>query len=475
MTQTMSLSPPSATGRRLEMLVAIASYGDRNLRLLQEVIRRYREMSVLAHIVVLSNAPKELGPDVEVVVGLPAKNPWSLPFAHKRVFADRVDDYDLFVYTEDDMALTEANVQAFLRATPVLADDEIAGFLRYEVDEAGNRHFLDAHGRYHWQPESGGRRGDYTVAQFTNEHAALYMLTRAQLKRAIASGNFLRPPYADRYDMLCTAATDPYTVCGFRKVICISALDDFVVHHLSNRYAGKWGISWEAFQAQVRIQLDIVEGRHPVSTLCHSETRMPHCEWSKSYYELPIDGMLELVPDTVRTVLSIGSGWGAAEEKLQQRGITVTLVPLDSVIGAVAEQRGMEVIYGSFDEAHATLRERRFDCALMSNLLHLVPDPEQVIKQWSRLVRPDGAFVISGPNFESLRVKTKRILSRAAYQRLRSFEASGVRVVGPRTVSRYLRGAGLERTTVRWLDSSGSRNGKLGVLASAQWALRASA
>lgn len=470
----MNISTPSMIGHRLEMLVTITSYGDRNLQLLREVIRRYREMSAQVHIVVLSNTPKDLGPDVEVIVGLPAKNPWSLPFAHKPVFADRVDDYDLFVYTEDDMGLTELNVQAFLRATPLLADDEIAGFLRYEVDEAGTRYFLDAHGRYHWKPESGGRRGDYTVAQFTNEHAALYMLTRAQLKRAIGSGNFLRPPYAGRYDMLCTAATDPYTVCGFRKVICISALDDFVVHHLSNRYAGKWGISWDAFKAQVQTQLDIVEGRHPVSTLCQSETRMLHCEWSKSYYELPIDGLLELVPASARTVLSIGSGWGAAEERLKQRGVTVTLVPLDSVIGAAAGQRGMEVIYGSFVEAYATLQERRFDCALMSNLLHLVPDPEQVITQWSRLVRPGGTFVISGPNFESLRVKAKRILGRADYQKLRSFEASGVRVLGPRTLSRYLRGAGLERTAVRWLDSSGSTNGKLGALTSAQWALRAS-
>lgn len=457
------------------MLVAIASYGDRNLHLLQEVIRRYRGMSFRSHIVVLSNAPKDLGPDVEVIVGLPAKNPWSLPFAHKRVFADRVEHYDLFVYTEDDMGLTEANVRAFLRATPMLADDEIAGFLRYEVDEAGTRYFLDAHGRYHWKPESGGRRGPYAVAQFTNEHSALYMLTQDQLRRAIASGNFLRPPCAGRYDMLCTAATDPYTVCGFRKVICISALDDFVVHHLSNRYAGKWGISWDEFKEQVQTQIDIVEGRHPASTLCESETRMLHCEWSKSYYELPIDGMLDLVPASARTVLSIGSGWGAAEERLKQRGITVTLVPLDSVIGAAAGKRGMEVVYGSLDEAHAAVRERRFDCALMSNLLHLLPDPEQVILEWSRLVHPGGTFVISGPNFESLRVRAKRVLGRSHYQKLRSFEASGIRVVGPRKLKRCLRDAGLGRITIRWLDSSGSKYGKLGPVAAAQWALRASA
>lgn len=471
MPETVTPHRPDA----LRILVAIASYGEKNLALLHELIRRYREMPYQIDIVVISNAPKTLGPDIEVRVGLPTANPWSLPFAHKAVFAERASDYDLFIYSEDDMGVTEAHIRAFLRATPQLAEDEIAGFMRYEVDDAGTTYLLDVHGRFHWKTDSGARRGDYTVAEFTNEHAALYLLTQKQLKKAIASGNFLRPPCEDRHDMLCTAATDPYTVCGFRKVMCISALEDFLVHHMSNRYAGKWGVSLAEFDHQVRTQIAIVEGRHPASTLCEGETRLLHCEWSKSYYEQPVDGVLELVPAEARTILSVGCGWGAAEEKLKQRGAHVTVVPLDSVIGAAAARRGLDVVYGTLNECFESLRDQRFDCLVMTNLLHLFDDPQPVVSRWSSLVRNGGSFVISGPNFGSIRVKAKHVLRRSVYQKLGSFEASGVRMLGPRKLRTMLKRSGLTRTEVRWLDPGKERGieGRLGPLGSPHWALRA--
>ena len=114
----MSYADSSTLMRDLKMLVVIASYGDKNITLLREVIRRYRKMDLFVDIVVISNAPKDLGSDIQVVVGLPSENPWSLPFAHKPIFAQKVEAYDLFLYTEDDMGMTETNVRAFLQVTP---------------------------------------------------------------------------------------------------------------------------------------------------------------------------------------------------------------------------------------------------------------------------------------------------------------------------------------------------------------------
>ena len=88
-------------------------------------------------VVVTSNVAKNLGPDVEVVVGLPSKDPRSLPFAHKRIFAEQSELYDLFVYNEDDILITQRNLEAFLRATASLGKDEIAGFIRSEMGEQG--------------------------------------------------------------------------------------------------------------------------------------------------------------------------------------------------------------------------------------------------------------------------------------------------------------------------------------------------
>ena len=115
----------------MKILVVIASYGLKNQAYLRRLIDEYTSMSYGIDIVILSNIPKELGSDIEVRVGLPAKNPWSLPFGHKKLFAERIDEYDLFIYSEDDTLIKQENIDAFLKVTKVLPENEIAGFLRY--------------------------------------------------------------------------------------------------------------------------------------------------------------------------------------------------------------------------------------------------------------------------------------------------------------------------------------------------------
>src|ERR1022692_4253123 len=97
----------------LKILVAIASYGTGNDGYLSRLLDEYRKMPYDVHIVVLSNVQKHLSPDIEVLVGLPTKNPRSLPFGHKPVLAQRLEQYDLFIYSEDDTLITERNIKAF--------------------------------------------------------------------------------------------------------------------------------------------------------------------------------------------------------------------------------------------------------------------------------------------------------------------------------------------------------------------------
>ena len=47
----------------------------------------------------------------------------SLPFAHKAVFAENADRYDLFIYDEDDVLAPKSTIEAYPRATRVLPED----------------------------------------------------------------------------------------------------------------------------------------------------------------------------------------------------------------------------------------------------------------------------------------------------------------------------------------------------------------
>jgi 2-polyprenyl-3-methyl-5-hydroxy-6-metoxy-1,4-benzoquinol methylase len=475
----MNLPPFSENGRRPRLLVVIASFGERNLSFLNQIIHRYRNLDLSVEIVVLSEAPKKLESEEKVVVGLPTKNPWSLPFAHKKIFAENAERFDLFAYSEDDIEVTEKNIEAFLRVSPFLEDDEIFGFLRYEVDKTGTIHLPDCHAHYHWRVESVRRRGPYKIAEYTNEHAAFYLLTQTQLKKAIASGGFLRGPYQDRYDMLCTAATDPYTSCGFRKVICITPLEDCLIHHMSNRYAGKLGVPLSTIKEQVQALERICDDSHPPSTLCQMETKVLHRAWSKSYYEEPSSEILGMIPTDAHTILSIGCGWGATEAELKRRGATVTAFPLDSLIGVSAARLGLEVICGSMNQCFDSLGSRKFDCVLLTDLLHLQCDPQPLLERSANFVRDGGTLVIGGPNFHSASIFVKRALRKENYGRLQDFSASGIRIYSPRRLTSQISKVGFWVDAVRWHDHMTNPSflrkmlPRLGSISARRWIVRA--
>jgi putative peptidoglycan lipid II flippase len=443
---------------QLKLLVVLASYGERNITFLKKVISTYQDMSFKTDIVVLSEAPKDLGPDVTVVVGLPSKDPWSLPFGHKKIFAANVDRYDLFAYSEDDMVVTETNISSFVTLSGALDEHSLPGYLRYETTEDGDCYLPDVHGPFHWKPESVREAGSYTVAEFTNEHAAFFLLTREHLKRAIASGGFLRGPYRDKHDMLCTAATDPYITCGFRKVVGISHLDNFLIHHLSRRYLGTLGCPMGIFREQVGVLLEIGRGVHPVATLCEVEPVAFREEWAKGYYEPYSAQLSNAVPPGAQTILSIGCGWGETESALARRGAHVTALPLDSVIAAIAQRRGIDVVLGTLEQGLAGLAGRRFSCILVSNLLHLQKDPAGLIAMCSSLLESGGSLVVASPNFEALSVAVKRAFRVGKYDSLREFDVSGIHLFSAAAVAAWMREAGLASEAPIWCSTTRHAN-----------------
>lgn len=414
----MTMSPSDCQGdspAKPRVLVAIANHGTKNRHFLDRLLKAYRSMrGYVVDIVVLSNIPKDLGADIEVRVGLPDPDPWSLPFAHKALFADRCDDYDLFIYSEDDTLMEEKNIDAFVEETRVLPDDEIAGFMRYEVDPGGRRYFSSIHSHYHWDTRSVVRRGGSVFAYHTNEHAACFILTRAQLKRAIASGGFLLPPRKGRYDMLVTAATDPYTVCGMRKMVCISRFDDFCLHHLPNVYCGKLGLEEKPGRLMIAKLMTYGEQgqNHPVGPLFQAYPLRDSDPWNKAYHERVREDVLRAVPEAARRVLSVGCGSAANESLLMARGLEVTAIPLDPVIATIGEADGIEMLPADFDLAASLLEGRHFDCIMMLDILQQLDDPVAVIRKYREFLADDGVFLASVPNWNYCGILRKRFTAK---------------------------------------------------------------
>jgi 2-polyprenyl-3-methyl-5-hydroxy-6-metoxy-1,4-benzoquinol methylase len=427
--------------RPLRVLVAIASYGTSNDRYLERIIQEYGSMSLDVHVVVLSNIEKSVPPDVECLVGLPTKNPWSLPFGHKKLFADRCERYDLFIYSEDDILITEDNLRAWLDVNVLLAEDEIAGFMRVEFGKDGTRSYPDVHGHFRWDPTSTRRRGNYALAHFTNEHAACYILTRAQLSKALRSGGFDVVPHEGKYDLLCTAATDPYTQCGLTKLIPFSHLDLFSVHHMSNRYVGKMGVTADEFDNQRAALLQIAQKGVAVTPLIPAETRLWNSAYAKDYYAPVAEEVVSLIPKTARSVLSIGCDTGATERWLVNKGFRVAAIPLDPVIASGAASDGVEMIYDDADRAGLTERAP-FDCVLYLNVLHLTACP-QALLSWSRaFMHSNSTLIVQSPNMMSLRRLRRLFSDSPSVTPVNGYESTGAHFSSSRAIRSWCAGSG---------------------------------
>jgi 2-polyprenyl-3-methyl-5-hydroxy-6-metoxy-1,4-benzoquinol methylase len=444
----------------MRALVAIANHGTKNRQYLDRLLEEYRSMSYKCDIVVLSDVPKDdLGTDVEVRVGRPLAHPWSLGYAHRPLFAERRDDYDLFVYTEDDTLLSEQNLDAFLEASTVLEPNELAGFMRTEVGADGSLRYLDVLGPYRWLPETVRRRGDDTYASFSGHHSACYVLTRDQLRRAVDSGGYLVEPHAGRYDLLIAAATDPYTQCGFTKLLCISRLPDFLLPHLSNRYASEMETPPQWIPAS---DMDALVGallRHRPDAwsgpLVEPESKLPRLKWSKDLYVRSDPELVAAVPRNARELLVVGSGWGIPEDALVEHGAHVVALPIDPIIGARAEQRGVELLCADMNEAPTILSGRRFDCIVFSEILHLVQNPVSVVKLFEPLLDASGSVVVSVPNLGDLNTRRRSLMGRLrrahepvampadfSYRLVHRFDRAGAHRTSTRRVRRWLRDAG---------------------------------
>lgn len=438
----------------MNVLVAIAYYGTNNAPHVRRIIDEYASMRFDVDVVVLTEVAKELD-GVEQRIGLPTPNPYSLPFAYKQLFKERAGDYDLYIYSEDDTLITERSIESFLQATDVLPPAVVAGFLRSEEAADGTLRCSSVSGSFHWRPASAFEADGEVYAEFTNPHAASFLLTGAQLHRAFSSGGLALPAREGRLDMRVTAATDPYTVCGLTKVVCASRLDDFLLPHLSNRYVDTdLGISLDEFRAQADAVCRVARGDLPSTQLFEPTTPLDDGRWDKVFYEAVDVGAAAAIPASASTVVSVGVGSGDAESTLLDRGHDVFGIPLDEVIAASARRRGVRTVPAALGDAVRTLPATGADAVFAQRSLHHFADPVTAVRELRTAVTPGAPIVATFPNLR--REVLRWVLGRARRPPMAaSFASIGVHLATARTYAGWLRRAGYTDLDVSYTGGTG--------------------
>ena len=392
----------------MKILITIANHGTGNRQYLDQLISAYQDMPVDVTIVILSNIPKEISPDVEVLVGVPNSNPWSLPFAHRKLFIDRQNDFDFFVYSEDDTLLTWNAIQAFIESTKILKVNEIAGFVRTETAPDGLRHFSTCHSFFHWIPSSVRKRGGDLWAHYTNEHAACYVVSQLQLKIAIKSGGFVTEPHEGRHDMLCAAATDVYTQCGFERLVCLDQIESFIAPHLPNKYIGIMGLPENEMGWQLEALHQVYAKELSDNELLFPESRLPGCMCSKFYQEQPDEIINNMVGNDSKKIFIWGAGDGIFEADLEQQGHNIAVLPLNSVVSESCLHRKITVLTHDFIDDSDYLE--KFDIIIFRDVLHLVESPRKLLATYKKLLKVGGTIVIRVPNLYDIGLQKRRYL-----------------------------------------------------------------
>ena len=425
----------------MRILIAIAHHGTKNRVYLDRMLDAIRGMSFEVHVVILSEAEKDLPADVEIRVGLPSKDPWSLPFAHRALFDERQDDYDLFVYSEDDTLIEERHLRTFLDLCSLLPEDHLPGSLRFELHPDGSPSYCSIHSHYRFDPTSVQRFGEIDVVRFSNDHAAWYAITQDQLKRAIRSGGFLVAPHRGWYDMLVSAATDIFTRCGFTRVLCLDRIDDLLVHHMPNVYLDRFGIDDASFRTQMETLKRIARHELQPRQILDPVTRLDS-SWNRHSYPGRPAAIAQMVPERGSRVLTIGASSGDPELALVAAGADVTCLPVDTVLAEVQRLRGLSVLEPDLEVLSDPAWREHFDLVLLLDVLPYLPNPVHALD----LIRPalarDGQALITCPDHRRYVWREHLSPSGRRAPIPRSFARDGIHHVDPPSLRRWVELAG---------------------------------
>jgi hypothetical protein len=244
---------------KLKLLVVLVNYGNEQLDYLSEVIsvlKSFKNYSVT--IIVQSNIPLDIkGIDIVNVVEL--EDYQLLPLTCRKEIWDRKDNFDVFIYGENDHLFLEKHVDKHLEYEAILPKNRITGLIQFEENELG-RYYPGYHHHFEWDFKSVETYKGKTFAHFINAHQASFILSKTQLHKVGTQFRFTELvedaplSFIDRvfnklkkhfnkplkclnnHSVKCKVNTDIYDYGGMKKLICISEFEDNLIHHLPNLY-----------------------------------------------------------------------------------------------------------------------------------------------------------------------------------------------------------------------------------------------
>ncbi|MGH7495312.1 MAG: methyltransferase domain-containing protein [bacterium] len=130
-----------------------------------------------------------------------------------------------------------------------------------------------------------------------------------------------------------------------------------------------------------------------------------------------VERILEFTRDIRGKGLDLGCFAGTVAEKILQQG-GKEIIGIDRLEKALklAALRGIQPILADIDDTILDFPDNYFDYALASEVLDYVFDPDAVIAEVRRVLKPGGKLIITVPNLASFGNRLLMLLGRPPYQ-----------------------------------------------------------
>lgn len=218
------------------ILAVLVNYGTEQLDYLQQVVTELKSFEKYnVSVVVHSNIPLDDIEGIDETFVVELTDYQLLPMTCRQTIEHNKDEFDIFIFSENDHLWKEHHVDKYLEYEQILPSDRITGLIQYEENESG-RYYPAYHAHYEWDWNSVEEYGGKKFAHFTNIHQASFVLSKAKLEQISKGRDFTQFFSKDHYSVKCKTNTDIYGHAGLKKLICISEFEDNLIHHLPNIY-----------------------------------------------------------------------------------------------------------------------------------------------------------------------------------------------------------------------------------------------
>lgn len=159
----------------------------------------------------------------------------AMPYAYLQQNIKQImQDYDYVLYSENDINITESNVESFIHWNDILDKHNCCcGFIRYE-DKDNVKYAVDftrSITAYETIDEI------KYIQTFDNVHSGCWLFSCNQIHRLLDHFSSIGASLEDRASNIYKSSVWPGSHWGIKKLIPLQDLNDLLVHHMPNKYA----------------------------------------------------------------------------------------------------------------------------------------------------------------------------------------------------------------------------------------------